>query len=84
MNAERFVDLLEGLTLIAAIAFVVFVAHSGDLHHVRKLHSGFDTQNTCLEYNDLDVHHRLCVESEGAVLYTQGRGSSEPVREVIK
>ena len=35
------------------------------------------------EYSDASVQRRLCLEGDGVVLYTWGRGVDEPVRQVL-
>jgi hypothetical protein len=37
----------------------------------------------CLEYADASVARRLCLEEDGIVLYTWGRDSGEPIRQVL-
>ena len=36
------------------------------------------------EYNNASVQRRLCLEEDGVVLYTWGRGADKPLREVLK
>lgn len=70
-------------TLLVATGLLMMIGFMFILLWFCRQDNGALQPNCVTQYADASVQRRLCLEEEGVVLYTQGRGADAPIRQVL-